>query len=92
MQKLNKQHFVYILQCQNGSYYTGYTTDLKRRFQEHKSGVGGKFTRAFGVKKIVYHETFSDKSSSLKREAEIKKWPRVKKELLFKLKKPTTSA
>ena len=49
------KHFVYILQCNDGRYYTGYTTDLKRRLKEHQNGSGGKFTRSFGAKKILYH-------------------------------------
>ena len=79
-----KQHFTYILQCKNGSYYTGYTTDLKKRFKDHKAGVGAKYTRAFGVVKILYHEVFADKSASMKREAEIKSWNRAKKEALIR--------
>ncbi len=72
-------YFVYILQSCDGRYYTGYTTDLKRRLKEHQSGRGGKFTRAFGAKEILYHESFLDKSSALKREAEIKGWTKKKK-------------
>ena len=77
------KHFVYILQSRDGRYYTGYTTDLDRRLKEHQTGSGGKFTRSFGAKKILYHEVFADKSSALKREAQIKRWPRIKKEALM---------
>ena len=73
------KHFVYILQSGDGRYYTGYTTDMKRRLKEHRQGVGAKFTRAFGAKKILYHEIFSSKSKALKREAEIKSWTRAEK-------------
>lgn len=76
-------HYVYILQSGDGRYYTGYTTDLKRRLKDHQSGTGAKFTRSFGAEKILYHESFEDKSSALKREAEIKRYPRCKKETLF---------
>ncbi|MBI4374201.1 MAG: GIY-YIG nuclease family protein [Deltaproteobacteria bacterium] len=78
-----KTHFVYILQCADGRYYTGYTTDLEQRLKKHQLGSGAKFTRAFGAKKILYHETFPDKSSALKREAQLKSWPRAKKEALI---------
>ena len=84
MPPAKKQHFTYILQCKNGSYYTGYTTDLKKRFKDHKAGVGAKYTRAFGVVRILYHEVFADKSQALKREAEIKKWPKAKKKALIR--------
>ncbi len=76
-------HFVYILQSRDGRYYTGYTTDLERRFKAHQSGKGAKFTRAFGAKKIIYHEVFPDKSSALKREAQIKALTRQQKENLI---------
>lgn len=80
---LNAKHFVYILQSSDGRYYTGYTTDLERRLRQHQTGSGAKFTRGFGAVKILYHEIFADKSSALKREAEIKSWKRKKKKNLM---------
>lgn len=77
------RHFVYILEASNGQYYSGYTTDLKRRIEQHKNGKGSKFVRGFGFKKLLYHESFSDKSSALRREAELKGWSRAKKEALI---------
>ena len=70
---------VYILECKNKSLYTGITTDLKRRFEEHTSGQGGHFTKAFGAEKILYSEKCANRSSALKREAQIKSWTRLKK-------------
>jgi len=78
-------HFVYILQSADGRYYTGYTTDLDRRLKEHQAGSGGNFTRSFGVKKLLYHEEFSDKSCALKREVQLKGWSRKKKEALISI-------
>ena len=72
-------YFVYLLECDDGSLYTGVTTDVERRFEEHKKGIGGHFTRAKGAKRIVYTEEYPDRSSAQKREAEIKRWPREKK-------------
>ncbi len=72
-------YYVYILKCGDGSLYTGITTDVERRLSEHKSGAGGHYTRAKKVVKIVYTEKYKDRSSALKREAEIKSWPREKK-------------
>lgn len=72
-------YFVYILQCSDGTLYTGVTTDLDRRLREHKEGVGSNYTRAKGVKEIVYSEKAKDRSAALIREAEIKKWKRHKK-------------
>jgi putative endonuclease len=70
---------VYILGCKDGSLYTGITTDVLRRFAEHKNGKGGHYTRARGVVKILYTEEHKNRSSASKREAEIKGWDRQKK-------------
>lgn len=76
-------HFVYILQAADGKYYTGYTTDLDRRMEQHRSGKGAKFTRGFGFKKLLYHEIFATKSAALKREAHIKSLSRREKKRLM---------
>jgi len=72
-------YFVYILKCADKSLYTGITTDLKRRFAEHKEGKGGHYTRAKRVVKIVHTEEYPNRSLAQRREAEIKLWPRQKK-------------
>lgn len=77
-------YYVYILECKNNSLYTGITTDVSRRFNEHKTGVGARYTRSKKVEKIVYTEEHPNRSSASKREAEIKSWNREKKIQLFK--------
>lgn len=72
-------YFVYIMKCKDGSLYTGITTNVERRFAEHKSGIGGHYTSAKKVVKIVYTEQYPDRSSASKRESEIKSWRREKK-------------
>jgi putative endonuclease len=72
-------YFVYILECGDGSLYTSITTDLKRRLGEHQAGKGGHFTRSRKVLSMVFTEEHPNRSSALKREAEIKRWPRAKK-------------
>ena len=72
-------YLLYILKFKNGILYTVITTDVARRFNEHKNGKGGHYTRSTGVKKIIYTEKYPDKSSALKREAQIKSWRRDKK-------------
>ena len=72
-------YFVYIIECKDKSLYTGITNDLARRFDEHKSGVGGHYTSAKKVVKIVFTEEHLNRSSALKRECEIKSWTRKKK-------------
>lgn len=71
--------FVYVLLCQDKSLYTGISTDPKARFLAHKSGKGGKYTKSHKVLKLLYSEQVANKSSALKRELEIKSWPRAKK-------------
>ena len=72
-------YFVYIMKCKDGSLYTGITTNVERRFAEHKSGIGGHYTSARGAAKILYTEHHPDRSSASKREVEIKSWRREKK-------------
>jgi putative endonuclease len=76
--------FVYIIEAENGHFYTGITTDIKRRFSEHQSKQGGaRFFHTSSAKKIVFQESHPDRSSASKREATIKKLSRqAKKELI----------
>jgi len=76
-------YFVYLIECRDESIYTGITTDVARRFVEHKKGMGGHYTRSHGAVKILYTERRKTRSAALKREAEIKSWPRKKKLKLF---------
>jgi len=71
--------YVYIIECKDGTLYTGATTDLARRFLEHQSGAGARYTRAHGAVRLVYQEALPSRSAAYKREAEIKHWPRSKK-------------
>lgn len=77
-------YFVYLIECGDKSIYTGITTDVQRRFKEHKKGKGGHYTSSKGVKKLLYSEKCKDRSTASKRESEIKKWNRQKKLNLFK--------
>lgn len=86
---MDKQYFVYLLQCSDGTLYCGYTDDVEKRVRVHNSGRGAKYTKSRLPVKEVYTETAADKSSALKREAEIKKMPRVKKLELIKEKNQT---
>lgn len=77
-------YFVYILECADGTFYTGITTDVKRRLEEHKNKKGGGYTSAHGAKRIVYSEKAPSRSAALKREAEIKRLKRFQKLMLIK--------
>ncbi|MFA4843874.1 MAG: GIY-YIG nuclease family protein [Candidatus Margulisiibacteriota bacterium] len=77
-------YFVYILECANQALYTGITTDLERRFAEHKGGKGARYTSANPPIRIRYSEKKTTRSAALKREAQIKSWSRTKKIALIK--------
>lgn len=72
-------YFVYLLECADGSIYTGVTTDVARRFAEHTKGTASHYTSAKKAKRILYSEPQRNRSDAQKREAEIKKWSRAKK-------------
>lgn len=71
--------YVYILLCSDNSLYTGISNKPQKRFQDHKQGKGGAYTRSHKPVKIIYLEKYTTKSQALKREMEIKSWRRVEK-------------
>ncbi len=76
--------YTYMLECSDNTYYTGWTTNLKKRLKTHNSGKGSKYTRARLPVKLVYWEYQDTRSQAQKREAEIKKLNRAKKEQIIK--------
>ena len=76
--------YTYILQCANGEYYVGSTTDLDKRLQEHQAGLGAKFTRTHLPVKLVYYEEYPSISQAFGRERQLQGWSRAKKEALIK--------
>lgn len=75
--------FVYILLCNNGSYYIGSSNNVDQRVKDHLNGKGGRFTRSHKPQKLVYTEELPNKSEALKREAQLKTWSRAKKEAII---------
>jgi putative endonuclease len=75
-------HHVYIVECSDGSLYTGYTTDVERRVAEHNAGTGAKYTRGRTPVELRHTETFDSKGAALSREHEIKGLSRSRKERL----------
>ena len=71
--------FVYIVECADGTFYTGWTTDVEKRLQAHNAGEGAKYTRSRRPVALRYCEECADKSTALKREAEIKRLNRAQK-------------
>jgi len=76
---------VYILQCADGTLYTGITNDLDARISAHKAGTGAKYTRGRGPFKLVFREVALDRASASRREIEIKALSRQAKEQLIKI-------
>jgi putative endonuclease len=75
--------YVYIIECCDGTYYTGMTWNIPNRFDQHASGLGSKYTEKHGVKKLVYHEEFDNLESARIREKQIKNWNQEKKRKLI---------
>ena len=75
---------LYILQCRDGSFYTGITNHLERRLQMHRDGKASRYTRTRRPVEMLYSETCGDRSSALIRECEVKEWPKKKKEALVR--------
>jgi putative endonuclease len=68
-----RQYFVYLMTNKwNRVLYTGVTSDLRRRVEQHQSTLGGGFSARYGIKKLVYYEVFDDPSSAIAREKQIK--------------------
>ncbi|MGH2522839.1 MAG: GIY-YIG nuclease family protein [Anaerolineales bacterium] len=71
--------FVYIVRCADGTLYTGWAVDVAARVEVHNAGRGAKYTRMKGPVELVYSEELPTRAEAMKREREIKRWPRAKK-------------
>ena len=81
----NSKFYVYIIQCKDGTFYTGYTNNLERRLAQHNSGKGGaKYTSWKGFEKLVYCKEYKYYKSALNAEREIKTYTRKEKEELIR--------
>ena len=78
-------YFIYLIECSDKSIYTGITTDVVWRFNEHKTGIGGHYTSSKQVVKVLYTEQYSTRSEALKREVQIKSWRKEEKLALIKI-------
>jgi predicted GIY-YIG superfamily endonuclease len=76
-------YFVYILLCDNGSFYTGYTKDVEERAKVHANGRGARYTKMHKPEKVVYTEMFEVRSEAMRREKAIKKLNHVQKQFLI---------
>ena len=83
--------YVYILECKDGSLYTGVTTDVERRFKEHHAKTA-HYTSSHPPKRIVHQESFDSKPIAFKREAQIKRLTRKKKLALITIRSSNHAA
>lgn len=80
--KLKKKEniwFVYIIKCDDRSFYTGIAKDIDKRFEEHKKGRGAAYTKMHKPQKVIYREKMDSQTEAIKRELQIKSWGRDRK-------------
>ncbi len=71
--------YVYILECSDGTFYTGSTRDLERRIEQHQAGEGAKYTKQRLPVRLIYTEEFDRIDTAFYREKQIQSWSRRKK-------------
>lgn len=76
---MDKTWYLYILECADGTLYTGITDDVPRRLAQHSAGKGAKYTRGRGPLKLVYSEECGSHSEASKREYAVHRMPRAQK-------------
>ena len=74
--------WAYLVRCEDGSLYAGWTTDLARRLQRHRGGRGARYTRMRGAVQLAYARRCADKSDALRQEAALKRMTKADKEAL----------
>jgi putative endonuclease len=79
----DSDHYVYVLECADGTLYTGYTTDVERRVGEHDAGEGAKYTRGRTPVEVIHTEAFGSRAAAMRREHEVKSLSRAAKERLI---------
>jgi len=79
-----KRSWVYILYCSDGTFYTGCTTNLRQRINQHKEGLYEGYTKKKRPVKLVWHEEFQDIREAIDIERQVKKWSAAKKRALIK--------
>lgn len=84
--------YVYVLECQDGTYYTGYTPDIKRRIKLHNNGRGAKYTRDRRPVRLVWSKEYKHFKRAVAREREIKTLTRAEKQDLIRIYERATRA
>jgi len=91
LERDKKSYYVYLLLCDDGSYYTGYTNNVDSRLERHKKGHGARYTRMRKPKRIVYVEEFRTRDDATKREQQIKALSHKEKDELASIGSPTNT-
>jgi len=80
---MGQEWFFYMVRCRDSSLYSGITVDIENRLTEHNNGTGAKYTAGRRPVTLVYCETLGGVSEARKREAQVKRWSRIRKERLI---------
>ncbi len=81
---MKKKYYFYLARCSDNTLYCGYCVNIKNREAKHNKGDGAKYTRQRRPIKIIYWEEFGTISEAMRREAQVKRWRKEKKEILIK--------
>lgn len=82
------EYFCYIIECADGSFYTGWTTNPARRLREHAAGRGSRYTRAHPPRRLVFVEAQPDRAAAMRRERALKAMTRTRKQALIRTAPP----
>ena len=82
--RVSELNYTYILECRDGTYYTGWTNNLEKRLKDHNEGRGAKYTKARVPVSLIYYEEFQTKEEAMRREHAIKHMTRSEKDNLIK--------
>lgn len=88
------QNYTYMVECSDGTFYTGWTNDIEKRIRMHNAKKGAKYTRSRTPVRLVYLEVWDTKQKAMQREAKVKKMSRREKEKLvreYQYEKPLSS-
>ena len=91
-ERRRKSYCVYLLLCDDGSYYTGYTNNVTSRLERHRKGRGARYTRMHRPKKVVYVEEFRTRRAAARREQQIKALSHREKHELASIRPQTGAA
>ena len=91
LERGKKSYYVYLLLCDDGSYYTGYTKNVASRLEKHKKGHGARYTRMRKPKRVVYVKEFRTRGDATKREQQIKALSHREKHELVSIGSPTNT-